>query len=160
MRQTKLDLASLVLRVAVGLVFLPHGYTKVFSAGGAGAFAADMPGYGIPAILGYVAAYSELVCGILLIVGLLTRVDALLLACVMFVAAAVVQGPDALHDTQPGAIRLFVLLRGIELPLTLLAANIALLLLGPGRYSLDAAAWQWLQKRKAAAEPAAAIQNR
>jgi putative oxidoreductase len=131
------DLAALALRVAAGLIFLPHGYSKVFGEGGAAAFAADMPAYGIPAFFGYIAAYAELLGGVLLIVGLVSRFDAFLLACNMITAIAVIHAPDALHEAQPGTIKAFALLRGIELPLSLLAMCAAIVLLGPGRFSLD-----------------------
>ena len=120
-----------------------------------------MPSYGIPAFLGYLAAYSELLGGTFLIAGLLTRLDAFMLACTMSVAAFVVQLPDALHEAQPGSIRPFVAVRGIETPLALLGVNLAILLLGPGRFSLDSLlgierrAAALLPKRKAAAEAAA-----
>jgi putative oxidoreductase len=131
------DLASLLLRVAAGLIFLPHGYSKVFGSGVA-AFAADMPSYGVPVFLGYIAAYAEFFGSIALIAGLFTRIDAFLLAGTMFVAAFVVQLPDALHEAQPGTVKLFAILRGIELPLAMLAITAALVILGPGRFSLDA----------------------
>jgi putative oxidoreductase len=137
-RRWTTDAAALILRVAAGLIFIPHGYSKVFGDGGAAAFAADIPSYGLPAFLGYLAAYAEFFGAILLIVGLLTRLDALLLAGVMFVAAFVVQLPDALRDPDLAGNRLFGALRAIELPLALLAAMIVLLLIGPGRFSLDA----------------------
>ena len=137
MKKWPIDVTTLLLRLAAGLIFLPHGYGKVFGAGGAAMFAHDMPSYGLPVFLGYVAAYSELVCAVLLIAGLLTRLDALLLACTMFVATFVVQLPDALRDPQGGGNKLFAALRGIELPLALLAICLALLLLGAGRFSLD-----------------------
>ena len=155
------DVASLLLRVAAGLMFLPHGYSKVFGSGAA-AFAADMPSYGIPVFLGYVAAYAEFFGSIALIAGLLTRIDAFLLACTMFVAAFVVQLPDALHEAQPGTVKLFAALRGIELPLAMFAITAALVILGPGRFSLDGllgieskvlAAF----RRKKAAPPAGAV---
>jgi len=130
------DFASLVLRVAAGLIFLPHGYSKVFGSGVA-AFAADMPSYGLPIFLGYIAAYAEFFGSIALIAGLLTRIDAFLLACTMFVAAFVVQLPDALHEAQPGTVKLFAILRGIELPLAMFGITAALTILGPGRFSLD-----------------------
>lgn len=131
------DLASLALRIVTGLIFLPHGYSKVFGEGGAAAFAADMPSYGIPVFFGYVAAYAELFCGVLLVVGLISRIDAFLLGCNMITAIAVIHAPDALREAQPGTIKLFALLRGIELPLSLLAMCAAIALLGPGRFSLD-----------------------
>lgn len=132
------DVAALILRVTAGLVFLPHGWSKIAGEGGAGAFAADIASnYGIPTLFGHLAAWSEVVGATLLIVGLLTRLDALLLAGTMFVAAFVVQLPDALYEVPPGAIKTFVALRGIETPLALFAICAALVLTGGGRFSLD-----------------------
>ena len=158
------DLAALILRLVAGLIFLPHGWSKVAGEGGPAAFAADMAAnYGIPAFLGYVAAWAEVAGAILLIAGLLTRLDALLLAGTMFVAAFVVQLPDALFEVQPGASKLFVGIRGIETPLAMLAICLGLVLTGAGRVSLDHVlglerrAAGLLQKRKAAAEAAALV---
>ncbi len=137
MKRRTIDAAALILRLAGGLIFIPHGFSKVFGAGGPAAFAHDMPSFGMPAFLGYVAAYSEFFCAILLIVGLLTRLDAFLLAGTMFVATFVVQLPDALKDPDAVGNRLFVVLHGIELPLALLAITAGILLIGPGRLSLD-----------------------
>lgn len=131
------DAAALLLRLVAGLIFIPHGYSKVFGAGGAAAFAADMPGYHIPAFLGYLAAYSEFFGALLLIVGLLTRLDAFLLFCTMSVAAFVVQLPDVLNDIQPDTIRLFAAVRGIETPLALACITLAIAIIGPGRFSID-----------------------
>ncbi len=137
MQKRTADIGLLILRVISGAIFLPHGYSKVFGSGGVAAFAHDMPGLGLPAILGYAAAYSEFFGAILLMIGLLSRLDAFLLACTMFVAVALVQLPDALHEAQPGSLRLFAVIRGVETPLSLLGATLALTLLGPGRFSLD-----------------------
>jgi putative oxidoreductase len=132
------DAAALILRLAAGAIFLPHGWSKIASEGGAAGFAADVAAnYGIPAFLGYVAAYAEVAGAILLILGLFTRVDALLLAGTMFVAAFIVQLPDALFEVPPGAIKAFVAVRGIETPLAMFAICVSLLLTGPGRVSLD-----------------------
>ena len=132
------DLAALVLRVVAGLIFIPHGWSKIAGDGGASGFAGSMAAnYDIPAVLGYLAAYAEVVGAILLIAGALTRLDALLLAGTMFVAAFIVQLPDALFEVQPGASKLFVGLRGIELPLAMLSICVALLFLGAGKFSVD-----------------------
>ena len=139
MKNRAVDWTALLLRVVVGLIFIPHGFAKVFGTGGAAAFAQDIPSYGLPRFLGYAAAYSEMFGAILLIVGLLTRLDAFLLACTMAVAAFIVQFPDVLHDPQRSGNLLFAALHAMELPLILLAANIALMLLGPGRFSMDEA---------------------
>lgn len=154
------DLGSLILRVAAGLIFLPHGWAKV--APGAGQFAASMAeGFGIPLVFGYAAAWAEFLGAILLIAGLLTRLDALLLAVTMFVAAFVVQLPDALLEVPPGASKLFGTLRGIETPLAMFAICLTLVLIGGGRISLDhllgidARTGAIFRKKKAAAEAAA-----
>jgi putative oxidoreductase len=151
MRNFVTDVAALTLRVVAGLIFLPHGWSKVAADGGPATFAADVAAnYGIPAFFGYVAAYAEIAGAALLIAGLLTRLDALLLAGTMFVAAFIVQLPDALYEVQPGAIKLFVALRGIETPLALFAICFALVLTGGGRISLDHAIATLFARRAAA----------
>lgn len=112
-------------------------------------FAQDLPSYGVPAFLGYAAAYSELFGAILLAIGLLTRIDAFLLACTMFVATFVVQLPDALRDPDNATgNKFFAVMRTIELPFLLFATCIALVLIGGGRWSLDAAVARWRASRR------------
>ena len=116
---------------------MPHGYAKVFGNGGPSAFAADLPGYHIPVFLGYLAAYAEFFGAILLIAGLLTRLDALLLAGTMFVAVFVVQLPDAARDPDAAGHRFASAMHSIELPLAMLAMAATILIIGPGRFSVD-----------------------
>ncbi len=144
------DAAALILRLAAGAIFLPHGWSKIAGDGGAAAFAADVAAnYRIPAFLGYIAAYAEFFGAILLVAGLLTRLDALLLAGTMFVAAFIVQLPDALFGVPPGAIKPFVAIRGIETPLAMFAICAALVLTGGGRCSLDYVVGTFVARRKA-----------
>ncbi|PYQ30157.1 MAG: hypothetical protein DMF56_10175 [Acidobacteria bacterium] len=147
MRKFAPDIAALVLRLAAGLIFIPHGWSKI-SGKGAGAFAADIAAnYHIPSILGHLAAWSEFLGAVLLIVGLLTRLDAFLLAATMFVAAFIVQLPDALYEVPPGSIKIFVALHGIELPLALFAICLSLLLTGGGKFSLDAIVFRRFRRK-------------
>jgi len=164
MSKVTTDVAALLLRLAAGAIFIPHGWSKIAGEGGAAAFAADVAAnYGIPPFLGHLAAWSELVGAILLIVGLLTRLDALLLAGTMFVAAFIVQLPEALYEVPADAIKAFVALRAIELPLALFAICATIVLIGPGRVSLDHLlgiedrVCRMLPKKKAATEVAALI---
>lgn len=155
------DIAALLLRLGAGLIFLPHGWAKVFGEGGPAAFAADLPSFGLPSFLGYVAAYAELVGAALLIVGFLSRLDAFLLACTMAGAIYAVKLPDVIAEIQPGANKAFVILRGIELELALFSICVALVFLGAGRVSVDALLGidgrlaSIFTKKKAAAEAAA-----
>lgn len=137
MKPSATDISALILRIALGLIFIPHGFPKVFGAEGPGAFASDMPQYGIPAFLGYVAAFAEFFGAALLIVGLLTRFNAFLLACVMIAAIVVVHGPEAMMVEGQGPMRLMAMVKEIEFPMSLLGIAVALVLLGGRRFSLD-----------------------
>lgn len=150
------DIAALLLRVVAALIFFPHGWSKVAGEGGSALFAAGVAeSYGIPAVLGHLAAFAEVGGAVLLLAGLVTRLDALLLAATMFVAAFVVQLPDALFEVPPNAIKAFAVIRGIETPLAMLAICCTLVLTGGGRFSLDHAIRGMIGKKKAAAEAAA-----
>ena len=76
------DYAALVLRVALGVMFLAHAGLKyfVFTLPGTAQFFASL---GLPGVLGYVTFAAELAGGILLIAGIRTRVVALALVPVL-----------------------------------------------------------------------------
>ncbi|MCU1264229.1 MAG: rane protein [Acidobacteria bacterium] len=119
------------LRLAVGIIFLAHGSQKVLgSFGGPGlkgftSLSAPYP-FMRPAWLWMgAAAVSELIGGLLLLLGLLTRVGAFFLACTMLVAVAGVHWP------------IFFAPKGFEYPLVLLAGCLALLVSGGGALSVD-----------------------
>jgi len=80
---------------------------------------------------GYVVTFAELIGGLLLVVGLLTRIATLPLIVILAVATVTVKLDIGLiagtGAPMPGA----------ELDLALLAGLVAVLLLGPGRPSLD-----------------------
>ena len=124
------DLAPLVLRVALGALMLAHGYQKVTSGpAGFGRLLAEL-GVPAPTVMGYVVTYTELVGGALLVVGLLSRLAALALTVDLVVAIALVKvnvGLIAGHGMGAGA----------ELDLAYIAGFLAILLGGPGRFSLD-----------------------
>lgn len=119
--------AILVLRLVAGLAFIQHGWPKFQHA-----FAWMGPDAPVPAILQGLAALSEFGGGIALIVGLLTRLAALGIACTMLFAIFKVhlaQG-DPFVSAQGGG--------SYELAAVYLAIMLVLLLRGAGRYALDA----------------------
>jgi putative oxidoreductase len=118
-----------VLRVVVGIVFLVHGGQKLFM--GFGGVAGFLGSLGVPApgLFAVIVTLVELLGGLALIVGLLTRVVAVLLAGDMLVAILTV------HLTNG----FFAANNGYEFPLVLLAASVALAVAGPGEAALDRA---------------------
>jgi putative oxidoreductase len=120
---------ALVLRLVLGAIMVAHGYTKIIPRGALYNFTHFVASLGFPAWLGYVAAFTEFFGGMLLIIGLLTRVAALGVVIDMGVAVFRVHLRGGLtgHSGQPG----------FEFPLALLAMALMLVFIGPGRLALD-----------------------
>lgn len=123
------DAGRLLLRLIAGVVITSHGIQKI--QGGVENFAGFVGSLGIPlpTATAYLVTGLELVGGILLIVGLLSRLGGLLLALEMI-------GTTLLVKVDVGLISAEGV--GAELDLVLLAAFAGIVLLGPGRASLDA----------------------
>lgn len=121
--------ARTLLRLAFGFLFLAHGWQKYFQFTIEGTTAA-FGQMGVPAasLLAPMAATLEIAGGAAIILGLLTRVFAGLLGVQMVVALFMVHAAGGV----------FVENGGFELVLALAAGALALLLVGPGRISLDA----------------------
>jgi len=131
------SLAPTVLRLALGLMILPHGLQKTIGWFGGYGFKGSM-GYltgtvGAPWIFALLAILAESVGGALLIAGLGTRLAALGVGGVMLVAAAQHRSNGFFMNwfgNQKG--------EGIEFHLLALGLVVALLILGGGKFSLDA----------------------
>jgi putative oxidoreductase len=128
------DIGLLLLRVGVGISMLTfHGYAKI--TGGPELWAklgVHMKNLGItfaPAMWGFEAALAEFFCSILLVLGVLFRPAAALLAFTMFVA---VMRHLNLPPDSPGAGW-----SGASHALELLCVYVALFLTGPGRYAFS-----------------------
>lgn len=124
----------LVLRVVLGVIFIPHGAQKLFgSFGGHGlkgtaAFNEQLglkPGYPMALLAGL----AEFVGGILMIAGFLTPLAAVALIGVMIVAILTVHLKNGF----------FAMNGGYEFNLALAGIALAILISGAGAYSLDAA---------------------
>lgn len=134
------DLALLLTRVAVGLVFVAHGWQKLFTNGidGTAAFF-DQVGVPAPSAAAWFAALVELVGGAALVIGLAVPAAGLLLLLDMIGAFVIVHAGSGL----------FVEQGGYELVLTLGAAALLLAAMGAGRYSVD----HLLSTRRRTAQP-------
>lgn len=121
---------ALFLRLVLGAAMIFHGYSKVVPASLHGSAVAPMEHYsgfvaslGVPRWLGYISALTEFVGGILVIIGLLTRFAAFLIAINMAFAIALVTR----HHGYTGS----------EYPLALLVIALMLLFYGSGMLALD-----------------------
>ena len=122
-RENKLaDIAFMGLRSAIGVIFIVHGYSKIGNDG----FIGWIGSMGIPPEMGIIIALGEVIPGILLIIGVLSRISASILSIIMVGAIFHVKKAEAL--TGDGAY---------ELDLILLAACLVIIVMGPGRVSLS-----------------------
>jgi putative oxidoreductase len=127
-----MDLALLVLRVVVGVLFFAHGTQKLFGWFG---------GFGITGTAGFLdqiglrpgrlhawgSAVAETLGGVLLALGLLTPIGSALIIAVMVAAVITVHWQKGFFNTEGG----------YEFNLTLVAVAFALAGVGPGQWSLD-----------------------
>lgn len=122
------------IRLALGVIFVAHGAQKVLgSFNGPGlaqftSFPAPFPFMRPGWLWMGAAAFAELIGGILVILGLLTRLGAFLLFCTMLTAIIGVHWKGGLF-----------LPNGFEYPMALLAMSLALLISGGGMGSIDLA---------------------
>jgi putative oxidoreductase len=120
-------LGLLLLRMAAGVIFVYHGYPKLF--GHTREAMQSFEHLGFPGYFAYISGVLEFFCGWMLIAGLFTRIAGLLLAVEMAV------GLWAAHHivTNPMAVP------GYEFPLMLATAAFALATVGAGLISFDQA---------------------
>jgi putative oxidoreductase len=121
----------LIVRLVTGAAFMFHGWYKIRNEGGP--FGWMPPEAGIPSLMQGFAVLAEFAGGLALILGLLTPLAALGIACTMIVALGKVHLPhgDPFVAGQPGK-------GSFELAAVYLANVILLILIGPGVFSFDA----------------------
>ncbi|TDD75283.1 DoxX family protein [Flavobacterium caseinilyticum] len=123
------DLGSLILRLTFGLLMLSHGIPKLIKLMNGTMEFGDPIGIGVPASLA-LTVFAEVLCSVLIIIGLWTRLALIPLIITMAVAVFIVHINDKLET--------------MELALMYLLSYCALFLLGSGQFSVDA-----ILKRKA-----------
>jgi len=121
----RVDVALLLMRLMLGVVFIYHGWPKLIAAE---KFVGFFGSIGIPApeIMVPVVGSIEVAGGLLLILGFLTNIASWLLAITMLVATVMAHGAKGFS----------ILNGGYEYALTLAVMCIALAHLGAGKFSL------------------------
>jgi len=117
-------LALFVMRLSLGIIMTAHGYQNVFR------HLHDhvhlVAGLGMPAWLGYVSSFAELLGGLLVLVGFFTRPAAFAICIDMIVAIGKVHWHNGLMGDH-----------GYEFPLALATLAFALVFFGAGPIAID-----------------------
>lgn len=121
------DIGKLVLRLALGVLMLLHGISKVVN--GVDGIVGMVTGLGLPAAVAYGVYLGEVIGPLLVIVGLYTRAGALLIAGNMLFALLLAHRAELFTLAPTGGWAL-------ELQAMFLFGAVAVLLLGAGRFSV------------------------
>ncbi len=116
------DLALLLLRIGVGVVFIVAGWGKLTGIEGVQGFFGDL-GIPLAGMMAWVVAIVEFVGGLMVLTGLYAKIPNLLLAVIMVVA---------LFTTKLGGE-----FSAARVDILLLLMTLALAILGSGKYSLN-----------------------
>lgn len=117
----------LPIRILAGITFLAHGLPKFENIAETQGFFGSV---GLPPELALPIGLLEVIGGIFLLVGVVTRIAAALFIIDMIGAIVLVKLPDGFVD-------------GYELESLLIAISVSLLLTGPGRISIE---WDVLKR--------------
>lgn len=116
------DVAHLLLRIGVGVIFIVTGWGKLNGIEGVQGFFGNL-GIPLPGIMAWVVAITEFVGGLMVLTGFRIRIPSLLLAFVMLVA---------LFTTKLGGE-----FSAARVDLLLLLITLSLAIIGPGKLSVD-----------------------
>jgi uncharacterized membrane protein YphA (DoxX/SURF4 family) len=127
----KFSSTIIVIRLMVGAVFLSEGIQKfIFPAiRGAGRFIEI--GLPAPEFLSYFVASFEVICGILILIGLITRIAAMPLMITIIVAIASTKLPILINEG------FWSMAHAARTDFAMLLGSLFLFLNGGGNYSLD-----------------------
>lgn len=116
------NLATFILRVSMGVLMIPHGYDKLVKFSEYKRDFMNFLGIG-PTLSLALVVFAEFFCSVFLILGLFTRPVVAILIIAMLVAVIKAHNGDIFGDGEHGSL--------------FLAGYLAILLVGPGKASLD-----------------------
>lgn len=126
MKQYQYDLAALILRITIGIMFLAHGLTKllVFTPAGTAQFFASL---GLPEFLAYLTIVFEIGGGICLVLGILVRIISWL-AFIQMIVISFIHSSNGWSFGNAGG--------GWEYPAFMSLTALSLALIGSGKFTV------------------------
>ena len=134
--QTDNSKTTVIIRLMVGAVFLSEGIQKFLFSDQLGAGRFEKIGLPNPQFLGPFVGSFEIVCGILVLIGLFTRLAAIPLLAIMLVAIASTKLQLLTDDG------FWSMLHDSRTDWSMLLGSIFLIIKGGGSWSLDAGLWK------------------
>ncbi len=122
---------TILIRLMVGAVFLSEGIQKFLFADKLGAGRFEKIGLPSPEFLGGLVGSFEIICGLLILVGLLTRLASVPLIIIMFAAIATTKS-ELLAEKG-----FWEMMHGSRTDWAMLLGSVFLLIKGGGRWSAD-----------------------
>jgi len=129
---TRAPAATVLIRLSVGLIFLSEGIQKFLYPEALGVGRFEKIGIPWPALSAPFVGFWEITCGLLLVLGLLTRLAAIPLIIDMLVAIATTKIPMLLRTG------FWSMAHEARTDFAMLLGTIFLLLVGAGSWSVDA----------------------
>lgn len=123
------SLATLILRLGLGILVLLHGVAKILHPGTLDFIAGKLGQFGLPGEVAFLVYVGEVVAPLMVIFGFFNRLGAIVIAINMVVAILLVHTPELFSLTKNGGWAL-------ELQGLYLIGAIAVALMGTGKYAL------------------------
>ena len=117
-----ITIAAFFLRLALGALIIPHGYSKLISFASKSATFSDPFHIGHPTSMALVI-FAEFFCGVFILLGLFTRLACIPLIITMLVIVFQINHADFFGSAEKASLYL--------------AGYLALICIGPGKVSLD-----------------------
>lgn len=131
MDNKKINIALLLIRILTGTVFISEGIQKFLSPDTLGVGRFIKIGLPAPEFLGYFVPSFEIACGLLVLLGLFTRLASVPLLIIMIVAIASTKIPILINEG------FWKMAHEARTDWAMLICSVILLLIGAGKYSLD-----------------------
>jgi putative oxidoreductase len=122
---------TLLIRLMVGAVFLSEGIQKFLFPDKLGSGRFEKIGLPNPGFLGPFVGTFEVLCGLLVLIGLITRLAAIPLIIIMLVAMAITKAEVLANDG------FWEMMHGSRTDWAMLLGSIFILIKGGGRWSID-----------------------